>query len=271
MNSEATRLLATLAEKGEYIFTYEQAYAVAKKLGLNKIQLKRLLTKLVSEEWLWHLKKGLYAGIAKIPGFYHIPPFAIGCKLYEPSAVSHLSALHHHGFTEQLPIITMLTTTKRVTVSSIRRKRAGTSDKERHIVSCGNKFLYRTVSQQHFFGHSEIWLDEHFKILITDPERTILDAFVDPAWIGGFGEAMGLLDNAIDRLSIPKLIDYLLCYGQGAIIKRLGWALDSLGVPLEQLKALQEFRVQYYHLLDKTKEATGLYNRVWQVRENHKL
>lgn len=131
MHTEATKLLASLAEKGEYIFTYEQAYTVAANLELNKIQLKRLLAKLVSEGWLWHLKRGLYAGVTKLPGFYHIPPFAIGCKLCEPSVISHLSALHHHGFTDQLPIITMLTTTKRITTPLMRQKKASTGDKDR--------------------------------------------------------------------------------------------------------------------------------------------
>jgi len=270
MQAIATKLLAALAENGNYIFTFEQASIVAEKLGLNKIQLKRLLTKLVANAWLWHLKKGLYAGVAKLPGFYHIPPFAIGCKLFVPSAVSHLSALHHHGFTEQLPLITMLTTTKKI-VTPTMRQGSVTDHQEHYITSCGNKFLYRTVPQQHFFGHSEIWLDEQFKITITDPERTILDAFVDSVWIGGFGETMGLLENALEMLSIPKLIDYLLRYKQGAVIKRLGWALASLGVPLEQLQALYDFKVQCYHLLDKTGDAVGLYNKVWQIRENHKL
>ena len=269
MQAVATKLLATLAEKGNYIFTFEQAFITAKELGLNKIQLKRLLTSLVTDDWLWHLKKGLYAGVAKLPGFYNIPPFAIGCRLFTPSAVSHLSALHHHGFTDQLPLVITLTTTKKI-VTPTMHQRDAINHKEHYVASCGSKFLYKTVSQQHFFGHSEIWLDENFKVAITDPERTILDAFIDPAWIGGFGESMGLLENALDQLSIPKLIDYLLRYDQGTVIKRLGWALASLGVPIEQLQALRDFKVQCYHLLDKTKEAKGLYNKTWQVRENYK-
>jgi predicted transcriptional regulator of viral defense system len=269
MQAVATKLLTTLAEKGNYIFTFNQALTVAEELGLNSIQLKRLLAKLVADAWLWHLKKGLYAGVAKLPGFYHIPPFAIGCQLFVPSAVSHLSALYYHDFTEQLPLVTMLTTTKKIVTPSMRRD-AANKQQEHYITSCGNKFLYRTVLQQHFFGHNEIWLDEHFRVTITDPERTILDAFVDSAWIGGFGEAMGVLENALEQLSVPKLVDYLLRYKQGAVIKRLGWALTSFGVPLKQLQALQDFKVQGYHLLDRTKEAMGLYNKSWKIRENCK-
>jgi predicted transcriptional regulator of viral defense system len=228
-----------------------------------------LLNKLVADAWVWHLKKGLYAGVAKLPGFYQIPPFAIGCQLFTPSVVSHVSALQHHGFTEQLPLITTLTTTKKIVTPTMRQSNIG-NQQEHYITSCGNKFLYRTVTQQHFFGHMEVWLDEHFRITITDPERTILDAFVDSDCIGGFGEAMGLLENALEQLSIPKLIDYLLRYKQGAVIKRLGWALANSGVPLEQLQPLQDFKIQCYHLLDKTKGATGSYNKFWQVRENYK-
>ena len=82
---------------------------------------------------------------------------------------------------------------------------------------------------------------------------------------------MGLLENSLEQLSISKLIDYLLSYQHGAIIKRLGWALSSFGVPLKKLQALQDFKVQGYHLLDKSKEATGVYNKFWQIRENHKV
>jgi predicted transcriptional regulator of viral defense system len=264
-----TKLLSNIAEQGNYIFTFDQVSIEAEKLGLNKYQLERLLVKLITEGWLWHLKKGLYAGVAALPGFYHIPPFAIGCKLYVPSVVSHLSALQHHGLTEQLPLITMLTTTKKIITPSMRQDNTN-GQKEHCIISCGNKFLYRTVPSKHFFGHSEIWVDEHFRVSITDIERTILDAFVDSSWIGGFGEAMGLLENALGELSIPKLVDYLLRYKQGTTIKRLGWALSNLGVSSNQLQALQNFKVKCYCLLDKTKEAIGPYNKFWQIRENYK-
>lgn len=270
MQAVATKLLIRLAENGAYVFTFDQAMTVAEELGANKTQLKHMLAQLTANNWLWHLKKGLYAGVAKLPGFYHIPPFVIGCQLFTPAAVSHLSALHYHGFTEQLPIITTLTTTKKIVTPSMRYGNTG-KQQEHCIVSCNNKFLYRTVSVKHFFGHNEIWMDEHFKVAITDAERTIIDVFVDSSWIGGFGEAMGLLENALEQLSIPKLIDYLLRYKQGAVIKRLGWALASLGISLGQLQALQNFKVQSYHLLDRTKEATGAYNKVWHIRENHKL
>lgn len=46
MQAIATKLLTTLAEKGNYIFTFEQVATIAEELSLNKIQLKRLLAKL---------------------------------------------------------------------------------------------------------------------------------------------------------------------------------------------------------------------------------
>jgi predicted transcriptional regulator of viral defense system len=53
----------------------------------------------------------------------------------------------------------------------------------------GLDFRYVTVIPERFeFGIERIWLDESFRIPITDRERTVLDLFAMPRLFGGIGE-----------------------------------------------------------------------------------
>lgn len=64
------------------------------------------------------MRRGLYTtiGMESVANITH--SFLIATHLVQPSAISHWSALQHHGLTEQIPqIITASTPTKVVTPS----------------------------------------------------------------------------------------------------------------------------------------------------------
>jgi hypothetical protein len=67
------------------------------------------------------------------------------------------------------------------------------------------------------------------------------------------------------------LIRYSLDYQVGAVVKRLGWCLESLGVAGDQLTPLQQVAVHNVTLLDPRAPASTVTNERWQINENLRI
>jgi predicted transcriptional regulator of viral defense system len=262
------RLIHELADEGRYIFTTREAEAAARRLRISDAYLRKLLHQLVASGWLMRLRDGLYAGPLKPAGGVDIHPFAIATHLVTPSAISHWSAMSHHGLTEQIPSIVTAFTPKRFMTPSMRtRARHDSLSKQAWEVQ-GIRYEYVIVKPRFFFGIEDIWVDQNFKVPITDKERTMLEAFASPRLFGGIGEALGILDTHIHGLDLKKLVRYALHYGKSSVIKRLGWALDQAGAPAAILTPLEKAPVSGYRILDPTRPRTGPCDGRWMIQNN---
>ena len=83
------------------------------------------------------------------------------------------------------------------------------------------------VKSEFFFGIEEVWVDQDFKVPVTDKERTMLGGFASPRMFGGMGEVLGILEQHVGEFDIEKLVAYALRYGKSSVIKRVGWALEQ--------------------------------------------
>ena len=105
-------LVRTLAAEGHRIFTTDQARKFASAAGVSDAYLTVALHYLAKSGWLVRLRKGLYALSSSVPGVTPAHEFEIAMELVSPAAISHWSALHFHGLTEQIPRkVFVLTTT----------------------------------------------------------------------------------------------------------------------------------------------------------------
>lgn len=266
------RLLSRLAEEGRFVFTTEEAREVASKLGIPEGYLRQLLTRLDRSGWITRIRRGLYAGTGKLPGHTDVHPFVIATRLVTPSAVSHWSAMHHHGLTEQIPQAVTAMTPSKVVTPSMRRgaqtsSRPRSGQKHAWEVRC-SRYEYVTVKPENFFGIEEVWVDELFSVPIADRERTMLEGFVSPRTFGGMGEVLGILEEHISELDLEKLAAYALRFDKGSVAKRLGWSLEHLGVEDGTLSALLDLPVSGYRLLDPTRPQCGKYDSRWMVQDN---
>jgi len=84
------------------IFTIAQAQAQAEALGIVPAQVRWTLSRLVQGSWIARLKRGVYAVQSPLLSA-GLHPYAIAAVLVEPMAISHWSALVHHGLTTQIP------------------------------------------------------------------------------------------------------------------------------------------------------------------------
>ncbi len=266
--SQGIRLLRQLFLRGKRIFNMEDVAAAAVLEDIPQKQLGKILSNLAKRGWILRLRRGLYVGIGLLPEQAYTHSFAISAYLIQPSAISHWSALQHHGLTEQIPQIVTASTPNKVVTPSMREKQAH-GKKIRHAFEInGVRYEYITVQEQHFFGFEKIWLDEYFQISITDKERTLLDVFIYYKMFGGMGEVLGILENSLATINIQKLCDYAIQYNKKSISKRLGWALEYFGIEEQQLEPLLNIQSNYYCPLDPSAPALGPCEKRWMIQNN---
>ena len=256
----AIELVRHLSTEGHRIFDMAEARRAARAIGLSQAYTKEALHHLARDGWVVRLRRGLYALSSSIPGIPAVHEFEIAMALVSPAAISHWSAMSHHGMTEQIPHrVYVLTTTD----ASPPRAR-GTKVTE--FVARGVPFHFIQVKPERFLGVRKIWIDEA-RIEITDPERTLLDGLTMPRYCGDFAEVLHAFGQQASRLDVDKLIEYALRL-DAATTKRLGWVLERQGVTTTHLARLQQLPIKGYRLLDPTGPRKGPYDRRWMIQEN---
>jgi len=210
------------------------------------------------------LRKGLYALSAAVPGVTSAHEFEIAMALARRAAISHWSALHHHGLTEQGPRKVFVLTTTDTPIPQARRKKAGQTGGGCRV----GRTLYRfiRVKPRRFFGTRKVWVGDA-RVTVTDPERTLLDGLMMPRHCGDFAEVLHAFEARGDRLDLKRIIDYALRL-DAATVKRLGWVLERQGMDPARLEPLLNVPVKGYRTLDPTGPRKGPCNRRWMIQEN---
>ncbi len=260
-------LASELVEQGRLVFTTQEARRVAAGLRIPESGVGMLLTRLVDAGWILRLRRGLYAGTGQLPGGVDVPPFVLATALVQPSAIALWSALAHHDFTDQVPIAITAITPRKVVTPSMRAPSESRHKHAWHVGGIECRFVTLTKSR-YDIGIERIWADERFSFLITDRERTVLDAFAMPGRFGGISEGLGVLDRALPTLDVDKLIDYALRYGSQTLIKRLGWSLEQAGVETTVLLPLLRAASNSYGVLEPGRPRRGARDRRWKLIVN---
>ncbi len=265
--SSGMQVLDALRAQGKRIFTTDDAIRIAGELSVRPTTLRWVLYELVRSGWIRRVRRGLYSIDETDRGGPAPHPFAIATALVEPSAISHWSAMAYHGLTEQVPQIITASTPKDVVTPQMRHPGAKYGPANVWAVN-HLSIRYIHVTGEHFWGIEHIWVDEFSRVPITDRERTVLDGFVSFHIFGSIREVLGTLEEHIHEINVPHLIAYALKYGQDTTIKRIGYILDQLHVPSEQLAPLAHARKPGYRLLDPQGPNRGRYISDWQIRDN---
>ena len=101
-NSQGIQLLERAIQAYGPIFTIEQISILPDHQSLSPQQIRKRISKLAQSGWIEILKRGTYVVKSSLYSG-DIPPFAIANALVQPMAISHWSALAHHGFSTQNP------------------------------------------------------------------------------------------------------------------------------------------------------------------------
>lgn len=248
-------LVRRLAQEGDRLITLDRARAMAPAVGLSAGYLRQALHHLVRSGWLVRLRPGLYALASSVPGTVPIHEFEVAMALVRPAAISHWSALHYHGLTDQLPRRVFVLTPTNARVSRLGQRAVG-----------GIRYQFVQVHPARFFGVMRVWIGEA-RVTVTDPERTLLDGLRHPAYCGDFAEVLQAFEVRRPTLNVDRIIRYAMKLG-AATAKRLGWILERQGVASERLRRLAAVPVTGYRLLDPSGPRRGPCHRRWMIQDN---
>lgn len=257
-------LLRRLANEGDRIFTTSRARELAPEVGLSEGYVTQSLFYLAKAGWVVRLRGGLYAISSTVPGVSPAHEYEIAMALVEPAAISHWSALHYHGLTEQAPRKVFVLTTNHAEIPRVPRGREKGIAGEYPVGKTPYRFIQ--VKAERFFGIEKIWIGEA-RVHITDPERTLLDGISKPQYCGDFAEGLHAFEVRGKDLKLNLIMDYALRLDTAAA-KRLGWILERQGIPLEQLQPLMEVPIKGFRPLDPTGPRKGPYDHRWKIQEN---
>jgi predicted transcriptional regulator of viral defense system len=251
-------VLTRLAQKS-LLFTVQDAYRARKEAGFppSKQSVRDLLSDLTERGWIHRLKRGKYAIVpleAGPEGAFAPHEYLVATSLVEPAVISHWSALQYHNLTEQVSRTVFVSTTKQ----------------HRDVETLGTQYHFIRFPEKRFFGHSPLWVEGQ-RVMITDIERTILDCFDRPAYSGGIGEAVKGLWEARSELDWAKLTDYLLKFGNGAVLKRIGVLAETWHLPVDWLQVWRTNLSLGFTLLDPQGPPQGARDHRWRVILNAQI
>lgn len=218
LSAEESSFLATLAGQGRTIFTVADAREIWQEPNLTRVRLHELEEK----GWIERLQRGHYLIIPLEAGperEWSENPFVIASHIVDPAAIAYWTALHHWGFTEQVPRVTFVQTTRR--------------KKDREIL--GTLYRFITITPKKLFGLKKEFSGHH-SYRITDPEKTVLDCLDRPDLAGGIPEVIKALQDS-HRLAWDRIDDYLKRLGSGAVVKRLGFLVESMDLSIPDREA----------------------------------
>jgi predicted transcriptional regulator of viral defense system len=257
-------LVRKLAAEGDRIFSTDRARELAPSVGLSEGYLRQALHHLVRSEWLIRIHRGLYIISSAMPGTSGVHEFEIAMSLVHPAAISHWSAMHYHGLTDQAPRkVFVLTTTE---ASIPRRLEVGGKGHEKSYLVGDTHYHFVQIKPERFFGTEKVWIGEA-RVTITDPERTLIDGLSMPQYCGDFAEVLHAFKTRGEQLDVERIIRYALKL-DAATAKRLGWVLEQMGFAGETLDALLAVPIKGYRCLDPTGPRRGSCNRRWMIQEN---
>lgn len=255
-NSE-TEFLSQLSASGKSIITTTDA----EKYWRGSTPVKVVLHRLEKKKWLQRLDRGVYLLVPLEAGperFWSESPLVIAPFLIQPAAVAYWSALHYWQMTEQMPRVTLIQSTKR----------------KQDLEILGMRFQFISIQKDRFFGITERKINEK-KFPVTDREKTLIDCAARPELSGGIVQLSQSLQNEQIQIDWAKLDRYLNQWGGGAVVKRLGYLVDTLNISIPE----REDRLRYWRslmtrgisLLEPGSGKQGSTVTAWQIQVNVNL
>jgi len=115
-----------------------------------------------------------------------------------------------------------------------------TPKSRRSVTTLGTQFRFVRCRRRHLFGLAEHWATKQEKVRVSDRERTIIDGLRQPEYCGGVTEvAKGLWMRRQD-LNVDRLVAYAKRIGVGAVLRRLGFLLETY--QMAEAPALEQIR-----------------------------
>jgi len=256
ISTQSGTLLSHLNGQGITCFDYSLAQ---KALPNSKAStLRELLSDMTQRGLLMRLKEGVY----------HIIPYEQNAEIFIPDwhlIAEHLvnDAKHYIGYYSALQIhnlITQPSLKEQIVVSKQLRP------SEIKIKDVPFQFIYH--NENHFFGAKKIWIDSFNKVMCSDLEKTIIDCLFKPDYAGGIVEIARAISISKEKIKYNVLLEYAKRFDSQAVLKRLGFLLEILGINTTILDELQKLITTSNIVLDTELPKTGKRISRWSIQQN---
>jgi predicted transcriptional regulator of viral defense system len=226
--------------------------------GLVPKSARNLMVGLVNRGLATRLKPGLFILVPFELGRereYLGNPYVVARELADTPEyfVSHASAMDLHQMVTQPQLTVFVTSPKAI----------------RPRMVLGTEFRFVRCKRADAFGIVELWATKTERVRVSDLERTVIDGLKQSEHCGGLTEVAKGFWMRRDAIAVTKLVDYALRLGVGAVVRRLGFLLETFGVKAPaELERLRVGLTSTYALLDPLMPAEGPYKARWRLRVN---
>ena len=255
LGSQAANLLAELHELGRVIFSLHDVERIT---GLKPKSARNFVAQLVNRGVATRLKPGLFNLVPFELGHereYLGNPYVVAREIAggEKYFISHASAMDLHGMVTQPQLVVYTSTTKLTRPRTI----------------LGTEFRFVQTKPQHFFGLTDHWVEKTEKVRVSDLERTVIDGLKHPEYCGGFSEVARGFWMRRENFQPKRLVDYALKLSVSAVIRRLGFLLETCEVQApDEIARLRNNITATYHVLDPVLPPGGKFSSRWRLRLN---
>jgi predicted transcriptional regulator of viral defense system len=256
ISTQSAGLLAYFNESNKSCFTFAEASQALP--DSNETAVRKLLSDMTKRGLLMRLKDGLFYIIpyeqdaeSFVPDWHSIAKFLVfGVNHY----IGYYSALQIHSLITQPSLKEQIVVAKQIRPSEIK------------IKDVPFQFIYH--NEKHFFGAKKIWTDSFNKVSCSDLEKTFIDCLFKPEYAGGTVEIAKAIYIAKDKINWDNLLDYAVKFDSQAVIKRLGFLLETLGLGGEITGELQKMKTSSYAVLDTELPKNGKRISRWNIQQN---
>ena len=255
LGPQAAHLVAELHEHGKTLFSHADVEEIT---SLQAKSARNFVASLVHRGVATRLKPGLFILVPFELGHesdYLGSPYVVAGELVGSADyyVSHASAMDLHQMVTQPQLVVYTTTTQAI----------------RPRVVLGTEFRFVRCKPEHLFGSTQHWVTKTEKVQVSDLERTIIDGLKQSEYCGGFTEVAKGFWMRRDDIDHGKLVDYALRLDVGAVIRRLGFLLETFQVDApRELERLQQKLTATYATLDPLLPDEGKFMARWRLRLN---
>ena len=219
------------------IFTPKE---IRRFLKTSKENTNRILNNMIKKDLCKRIEKGKYI---LTEHWKSLDTYEIATNIIKPSYLGFWNALHHHNLTEQVPRKIFIATTKR--------------KKEMKIQEQKINFIH--IRKKDFFGY-----ERNGKIIVSDPEKTILDSLRLPQYTGGIKQIYKAINT---ELNTKKMVNYAERINSSSIASRIGYLTDKKNLTTNKQKETLQNLITTYSKLDPKKHKTNP-DPEWKIYAN---
>ena len=224
----------------------------------SRTAIKELLRNMTLRGLLMRLKKGVY----------YIIPYEQDSESFMPDwhlisehlvrntdhYIGYYSALQLHNLITQPSLKEQIVVSKQIRPSTIEIK--------------GVQFQFIYHNEKHFFGSKKMWIDSYHKVNCSDLEKTFVDCLYKPDYAGGIVEIARAIYASRNEINYLTLLEYIEKFKSQAVIKRLGFLIETLELETGITNILQEKKTPSYVLLDTELPKSGKIINRWSIQQN---